>query len=62
MYNSKRNRCSITLLAVKQILYIRDVSDYRKLLDDNGYKYEYYESDGGQYMAQLAYLSYRICT
>ena len=25
----------------------KSVTDYRKLLDDNGYKYEYYESDGG---------------
>lgn len=25
----------------------KGVTDYRKLLDDNGYKYEYYESDGG---------------
>lgn len=27
-------------------LYKNNV-DYRKKLDDNGYKYEYYESDGG---------------
>ena len=25
----------------------KSVTDYRKLLDDNGFKYEYYESDGG---------------
>lgn len=25
----------------------KGVTDYRKLLDDNGYKYEYYESEGG---------------
>ena len=25
----------------------KSVTDYRKLLDDHGYKYEYYESDGG---------------
>ena len=26
---------------------MKGVTDYRKLLDDNGYKYEYYESEGG---------------
>lgn len=25
----------------------KSVTDYRKMLDENGYKYEYYESDGG---------------
>jgi len=40
-------------------LYKNNV-DYRKKLDDNGYKYEYYESDGRPYLEKLAHLPHKI--
>ena len=40
-------------------LYKNNV-DYRKKLDDNGYKYEYYESDGGHIWKKLAHLPHKI--